>query len=224
MRILLSGSDAALNDKLACYLEFHGNTICTALSGGQLFRKMVATPYDILLFDNDSSRIDLSRAIDTARSCGAEVVVLARASRVEERVNALLGGAADFIEAASDPAEILARLSAIVRRRNRNVLDTLCVGDLCYTASTQRATRAGQPLDLHPTACRLLEALMRNSPGVVWREELESIVWNNGFSMKGSLRAQIHIIRSAVDKPFATPLVHSINGIGYRIGADALVA
>lgn len=217
MRVLLSGGNARLNEKLACYMEVNENLVCLAYSGGQFFRKIMSRSFDVVLIDSDSSCVDIVQAIKLAKENNAEIVVLAEASNADDRVSALNAGAADFVASNSDLAELLARMTAIVRRKSRGVLDTVYVGDLSYTASTRCVMRGGKVIELHPTAFKLLEALIRNSPGVVWREELESIVWRDRLLAKGNLRAQIYNLRSAIDKPFSIPLVHSVSGVGYRI-------
>jgi len=217
MRILLAGGNARLNETLACYMEINDNVVCSAYSGGQFFRKVMSGSFDIVLIDGDSSCVDVKQAIRLAKETNTEIVVLAEASSADDRVWGLNAGAADFVSSHMDSAELLARMTAIVRRKCRGVLDTISVGDLSYTVSSRCVIRAGKIIELHPTACKLLEALMRSSPSVVWREELESIVWRDRHLAKGNLRAQIYNLRSAIDRPFSVPLVHSVSGIGYRI-------
>ena len=69
----------------------------------------------------------------------------------------------------------------------------------------------------------LLMLLMRASPAVVHRGRLEEALWRDSPPDSDSLRTHIHQIRQVVDKPFATPLLHTVHGIGYqmRAGDDA---
>ena len=64
---------------------------------------------------------------------------------------------------------------------------------------------------------RLLEALMRASPRVLGREELERLVWQEAPPDSDALRSHLHLLRSAIDKPFAIPLLHTLRGLGWQL-------
>jgi DNA-binding response OmpR family regulator len=96
----------------------------------------------------------------------------------------------------------------------------LQVGDLTLDASTLEVRRAGQPIELAPIPLRILEFLMRKSPRVVWRREIEQAIWGDSPPDSDALRAHMHVLRSAIDKPFTRPLLHTVRHIGYRL-ADA---
>ncbi|MDR3055732.1 MAG: helix-turn-helix domain-containing protein, partial [Zoogloeaceae bacterium] len=64
---------------------------------------------------------------------------------------------------------------------------------------------------------KLLEILMRKSPSVVRREVLEEALWGDDTPDSDSLRSHIHQLRQIIDKPFPTPLLHTLHGIGCRL-------
>ena len=68
---------------------------------------------------------------------------------------------------------------------------------------------------------KLLEVLMRRSPQLVNRAELERAAWGDEPPDSDALRAHLHLLRQAIDKPFPHPLLHTVRGFGYRLGEDA---
>jgi DNA-binding winged helix-turn-helix (wHTH) protein len=67
---------------------------------------------------------------------------------------------------------------------------------------------------------KLLETLMRRSPHVVKRTELEDLIWGQNSTSSDSLRSNIHMLRRALDKAFDEPLLHTVHGIGYKLCAQ----
>ena len=56
---------------------------------------------------------------------------------------------------------------------------------------------------------------MKSSPHVVRRETLEELLWGESLPGSDSLRSHIHTLRQAIDKPFSSPLLHTVHGIGF---------
>jgi DNA-binding response OmpR family regulator len=115
--------------------------------------------------------------------------------------------------------ELLARLNALVRRvtGTRGVLE---VADLTLDTRTCVIRRGDRLIHLGPIGMRVLELLMRASPNVVSRRELERNAWGQDTpESECALRAHILAIRSAVDAPDDMKLLHNVHGVGYRLGA-----
>ena len=58
---------------------------------------------------------------------------------------------------------------------------------------------------------------MQRSPAVVRRETLEEALWGDDIPDSDSLRSHIHQLRQTIDKPFATALLHTVHGVGFRL-------
>jgi DNA-binding response OmpR family regulator len=80
--------------------------------------------------------------------------------------------------------------------------------------------RGDQEIELAAISKKLLELLMRNSHRVVPKLEIEKTIWGIPPDSRDLVRIHVHTLRDAIDKPFATPLLHTIRGIGYRLYAD----
>ena len=136
-------------------------------------------------------------------------------------------GVAAFLRAVGDIAADVriigtgpdeARLKALARRASSAQASTaLCVADLEFDPALVRISRGGRRITLPPIPLKLLETLMRASPRVVRREELERAVWGDAPPDSDALRAHLYTLRTAVDAAGEAPLVHTLRGIGYRI-------
>ena len=79
--------------------------------------------------------------------------------------------------------------------------------------------RGRTPIVVKRIGLRILELLMRESHRVVRRQEIESLIWGDDPPDSDALRAHIHMLRKAIDRPFAVPLLHTVPGIGYRLSS-----
>ena len=114
--------------------------------------------------------------------------------------------------------ELEARLRALIRRERRQVGgEVLKVADLVLDPASLRVTRGGVELQLSPIGLRLLTILMRESPRVVSRQEIEREIWGNGLPDSDTLRSHLYNLRKVIDKPFDHPLLHTVQSAGYRI-------
>nr|WP_279005861.1 winged helix-turn-helix domain-containing protein [Sutterella wadsworthensis] len=95
----------------------------------------------------------------------------------------------------------------------------LQVGPLVLDPDALSVEREGKSLRLNPTCFRILTVLMRASPRVVSREELESKVWSDGAPISDSLRSNLYLLRQALDKPFNVPMLKTHPGAGWSVCA-----
>ena len=93
----------------------------------------------------------------------------------------------------------------------------LKVADLELDPSSMRASRAGLELSLSPIGLKLLTILMRESPRVVSRQEIEREIWGNSLPDSDTLRSHLYNVRKAVDKNHDRQLLHTVQSAGYRI-------
>jgi DNA-binding response OmpR family regulator len=117
--------------------------------------------------------------------------------------------------------EVEARLRALVRRAQvREGPTALQVGDLSFDPGTLKVKRGGRTVELPPIPLKILEILMRHSPRVLPREELERGIWGDSPPDSDALRAHLHILRNAIDKQADRPLIRTLRGIGYQLSDE----
>jgi len=93
------------------------------------------------------------------------------------------------------------------------------VADLVFDTATLQVRRNHKPVSLPPIPMKILALLMRQSPRVVPRQEIERRIWGNIRPDSDALRTHITVLRAAIDKPFEYPLLRTVHGIGYQITA-----
>ena len=117
-----------------------------------------------------------------------------------------------------EPRELEARVRALIRRDRRQVsAEVLKVGDLTLDTATLRLTRNGEELQVSPIGLKLLTILMRESPRVVSRRDIEREIWGDTLPDSDTLRSHLYNLRKVIDKPFDRPLLHTIHSAGYRL-------
>lgn len=156
-----------------------------------------------------------------AAGCTTPIVVLTGEGQVLTKIKALDAGANDYITKPFSLGELKARLRA-VQRTQLGVTPNgqITVGDLTLDASTFHAERAGQTIHLRRKEFALLECLMRHAGTVVSRTALSNHAWH-GSDTPWANTIDVHMkhLRDKIDKPFDTPLIKTVHGLGYKIEA-----
>ena len=166
--------------------------------------------------------LSLVRALRAANVM-TPVLFLTSVAGVDDRVEGLDAGADDYLVKPFAFSELLARVNALGRRPPvQGEVTKLQVHDLELDLLRRRATRQGQSIDLQPKEFELLEFLMRNEGRVVTRTMLLERVWGFHFDPKTSV-VETHIsrLRAKIDKPFDTPLLHTVRNTGYSLHAPS---
>jgi two-component system OmpR family response regulator len=222
MRILVIEDDPGVAGFVVGGLREAGHTVDHATDGTAGLGLATAGRFDALIVDRMLPGIDGLSILRTLRAAGNETpaLVLSALGEVDDKVKGLRAGADDYLGKPFAFAELLARLDAITRRPAREgEVTELRVADLEMNLLSREVRRGGQPIDLQPREFRLLEYLMRNVDQVVTRTMLLENVWDYHFDPQTNV-IDVHIsrLRRKVDKGFATPLIHTVRGAGYKLG------
>jgi DNA-binding response OmpR family regulator len=149
------------------------------------------------------------------------VLMLTARDSLDDKIAGLEAGADDYVVKPFSMREVEARLLALVRRAQvRESTGLLQVGDLTLNTATLKVVRGGRTIVLPPIALKLLEFLMRQSPKVLTREEVERYIWGDLPPDSDALRAHLHVLRNAVDQKDDKPLIKTLRGIGYQINNE----
>ena len=225
MKILVIEDDAETAAYIANGLKEHGHTVDLAATGRDGLFLAAGERYDLMVVDRMLPQIDGLSIVKTVRTAGIEtpVLFLTALGGVDDRVTGLDAGGDDYLVKPFAFSELLARINALARRPPVMSAETvLRVEDLEMDLLKRTVTRNGQTLDLQPREFRLLEYLMRHAGQVVTRTMLLEYVWDFHFDPHTNV-VETHIsrIRTKVDKPFDTPLIHTVRGAGYCMQAQA---
>jgi DNA-binding response OmpR family regulator len=179
--------------------------------------------YDVILLDlglPGLGGVELCKRLRQGRVT-TPIIMLTAHGELADKLLGLGCGADDYVVKPVALSELEARAQALVRRARGDLAQSrLRIADLELDKETFEVFRAGTRIHLTRVDFELLKVLMRESPKVVLRERLESEVWGDGLPESDTLRAHIHRLRKAIDRPFRKPLLQTIHGVGYRLAAD----
>src|SRR5918993_2031578 len=219
--ILLVEDNRSLSEMVGEYLESKGFGVDYAGDGMDGFRLANENSYDVIVLDLMLPRLDgleVCRKLRQESKKATPVLMLTARDTLADKVNGLDAGADDYLVKPFAIQELEARVRALIRRDRRQVsAEVLRIADLVLDTASLRVTRAGSELQLSPIGLRLLTILMRESPRVVSRQEIEREIWGNGLPDSDTLRSHLYNLRKTIDKPFDKPLLHTVQSAGYRI-------
>ncbi len=223
MRILVIEDDREAAAYLVKGLRESGHIVDHAADGPEGLEMARTGQYDLLIVDRMLPVMDGLTVVATLRaeSSKTPVLFLSALGEVDDRVLGLKNGGDDYLVKPYAFAELLARIEALVRRRNPEEIQTRYqVADLEIDILSRKVRRAGQAIDLQPREFRLLEYLMKHAGQVVTRTMLLENVWEYHFDPQTNV-IDVHIsrLRAKIDKNFDQPLLHTVRGAGYTLRA-----
>lgn len=225
MRLLVIEDDAQISAFVAKGLREDGHAVDCANNGRDGLFMATTESYAAIILDRMLPALDGITLLRTLRGAGnrVPVLMLTALGEVEHRVEGLRAGADDYLLKPFAYAELSARLDSLLRRgavtAGSSDSTRLQVADLQLDLLKRTASRAGRSIELLPREFRLLEYLMRQAGRVVTRTMLLEAVWDYHFDPQTNV-IDVHIsrLRQKIDLGFATPLLHTVRGAGYRLG------
>ena len=225
-KILLVEDDQTTADFIASGLEQAGFLVDRATNGRDGLFLGTDTDYECIVLDRMLPGLDGMAVLAALRGAGVHtpVIVLSALGAPEDRIAGLTGGSDDYLAKPFAFAELLARIRLLIRRSQHAAAQqtSLSCADLEMDLLARRVRRAGQTIDLQPREFRLLEFLLRHVDQVVTRTMLLEGVWDYHFD-PGTNVIDVHLsrLRKKVDEGFGRPLLHTVRGVGYRLGMEA---
>ncbi len=184
-RVLLIDDDAELCRLVTRFLSREGFEIRWAPGGAAGVEQALVEDCSLIMLDvmmPDTDGFEVLQAI--RRQSRTPVLMLTARGDIQDRIRGLEMGADDYLPKPFDPAELLARIRAILRRSSpqRPAVAAIAVGDIELDGGNRTARRAGAPLDLTTVEFDLLAALLRLAGTTVSREDLVRNVLGRDFS------------------------------------------
>ncbi|MBT7054518.1 MAG: response regulator transcription factor [Lentisphaerae bacterium] len=174
--------------------------------------------YDVIILDVMLPGMNGIDVATTLRGKGLQVpiLMLTAKSQTGDKVQGLDAGADDYLTKPFAFAELLARIRALLRRRDNSSPAPLQIADLVLDLVSHSVNRAEQAIELTNREYGLLEFLMRNKGRVLTRTTITEHVWDMHFdSDTNVVDVFIRHLRAKLDDGFSPKLIHTVRGVGY---------
>ncbi|HEU5418646.1 MAG TPA: response regulator transcription factor [Streptosporangiaceae bacterium] len=226
-RALVVEDDPNIVDLIRSNLAVRGFDTVVSADGLRALRLLETEAPDIVLLDLMLPEVDgfeLCRQI-RERSAVAIIVVSARGGE-RDKVTALNVGADDYMTKPFSIEELLARITATLRRTRPAVAPEsaptlITIGDLTLDLAAQQVTRGGQPVHLTPTEFALLRELAVNRGKLLTHAHLLRRVWGHGYETETEyVRVYVRRLRAKLETDGGVPIILTQPRAGYRIASD----
>ena len=221
LKVLVVDDEPNIRDLLSASLRFQGHQVLTAANGNEAINKIVDNQPDIVLLDvmlPDISGFGVTKKI---RSLGIEVPILFLTARddTEDKVTGLTVGGDDYVTKPFSLDEIIARISAIMRRTGKDQTQSqIVVGELTRNEEAHEVTVSGKPVELSPTEYQLLRYLATNPNRVLTKAQILDHVWEYDFNGEmGIVESYVSYLRKKLDPISKEPLIVTKRGVGYML-------
>ncbi|UTR12834.1 response regulator transcription factor [Evansella sp. LMS18] len=223
-RILIVEDEENIARVVKLELEYEGYETDILEDGLAAWQALQEKSWDLILLDVMMPKLSGIEVLRRMRAAGNEtpVIMLTARDAVVDKVTGLDQGANDYVTKPFEIEELLARIRASLRFSiTRKAVDAeddnkAAFLDLSVDTKTREVTRGETSIELTPREYDLLLYLLDHPNQVLTREQLLNHVW--GFDYYGDTNVvdvYIRYLRQKVDKPFSTPLIHTVRGVGY---------
>jgi DNA-binding response OmpR family regulator len=224
MRILVVDDDPPSVKMISFLLREEGYDVISTDNGLEALELVDAEAPDLVILDVMMPNLDGYEVCRRMRQrTDVPILFLSAKGETVDKVTGLQLGADDYLAKPFEPAELLARVKAVMRRveafAGKDVSSELIVGDLNLNPVTNQATFTdGRSVELTPIEFRLLYCLMRNAGRILSHDLLLSAVW--GYDYEGysnQLAVYVRRLRMKIeDDPNAPKMLTTVRGLGYK--------
>ena len=224
-RVLVVEDEQKTRESVAEGLRLEAWSVTTAATAGEAGEYLEREGFDLVVLDRMLPGGDGLDVLQRTRARGVETPVLMLTARtaLDDRVRGLEAGADDYLAKPFAFVELLARCRALLRRPVLGTGTVLRCGDLQLDTRARVAMRAGGEIPLTPREVDVLEYLLRAQGQIVTREMLERDVWKQTHrftSLDNVIDVQLMRLRKKVDGDGTEKLIHTLRGLGYRLGKE----
>lgn len=222
MRVLLVEDDEMIGQSLRAALGAQGWSV-DWVKDGQLAQSALADgDYACVLLDLGLPKVDGVEVLRRARANGdaTPVLVLTARDGLDDRVAGLDLGADDYLLKPYELRELLARMRAIIRRRDGAAHSLIGSGALQLDLTTREVIVQGERAQLSAREFSLLHALLERPGAILSREQLENRIYGWGEEVSSNA---VDVLIHGMRRKLGADAIRNVRGLGWRIaGADAL--
>ncbi len=217
MRILVVDDDPEILSFLKRGLIFEGYTVDTAYDGVEALAKARECLPDLIVLDimmPELDGIEVSKRI--SQVADVPILMLTAKGTIADRVAGLDSGADDYLVKPFAFDELLARIRALLRRRQPREGELLQFDDLSLNTATREVRRGNEAIELTAQEFDLLEFFLRNPRRVLKRDLIYERVWGYDFEGESNvIEVYVRYLRSKLEASGRPRLIHTVRGVGY---------
>jgi DNA-binding response OmpR family regulator len=215
--IAIIDDDIHINEVLKEILRQEGYAVLSAYSGTEALYLLKEHHIDLILLDLMLPGLSGEEVLPHIQDIS--VIVLSAKVDVQDKVNLLLGGAADYMTKPFDTKELLARIAVQLRKvEKKPELSVLTVGDLVLNTASQEVTVSGQEVKLTRTEFAILKLLMQNPKQVISKSTLlDRISLDTPDCTERSLKQHISNLRKKLQDVSGVDQIETVWGIGFKL-------
>ena len=220
MKLLYAEDEPALSEAVVDYLTYHNYIVDAVYDGAEAYDYAIAGEYDGIILDIMMPKLDGLEVLSALRrnGCKTPVLLLTAKTQVEDRILGLDSGADDYLSKPFDMGELIARVRAMLRRREEFHPDLLHFGDLTLNMQSAEINVGDMSVQLPKQEYRMMEQLMVNHTMYMSTEDLLTKAWgfntetdiNSVWLYISYLRKRLAAINSKVE-------IVSKRNIGYKL-------
>ncbi|NUR53258.1 MAG: response regulator transcription factor [Acidobacteria bacterium] len=220
-RVLVVEDDQDIADLIRHYLQKAGHVVESVASGALVAPRVVSARPDLVVLDLMLPGMDgmqVTRLLrDNPATHAIPIIMLTARGEEADRVAGLEGGADDYVTKPFSPKELMARVTALLRRVQRVQTDeSVSYGPLTIDSARHRVLVDGAEVRLTAKEFLLLHYLVQHRGRVVSRDQLLTDVW--GYQYTGGTRTvDVHIRRLREKVPFLASAIATVTQFGYRL-------
>ena len=218
MVVLIVEDNRSLAANMIEYLEAEGFECDYAERGDHGLKLAQSESFDAIVLDVMLPGLDGMSVCQKLREEGnsTPIIMLTARDTLEDKLQGFDVGANDYLVKPFDLPELVARLR-VMNNNPRQTTENLKIADLEVNLERREVKRSQQLIHLNPACWQLLVTLMRASPRVMSREEMEQALWSGTPPDSDSLKSHLYQLRKSIDKPFDSALIHTLRGVGVVI-------
>ena len=226
-KVLVIEDEPTLARLLSYNLTQEGYETTVIDHGGEGLQAALQRSFDLIILDIMLPGLNGFEVLNRIRQNGVRtpVIILTARNAEEEVVQGLKHGADDYITKPFGVAELLARVSAVLRRTQQDEAPAIqtnekviTVGELSIFPEKYEVIVGGEPIPLRPKEFEVLLYLVQRPGMVITRDDLMNVVW--GFDYIGGQRTvDVHVssLRKKLELGQQSVQIESIRGVGYKL-------
>jgi len=206
--------------QLCDFLEQKGFLVDYAATGKHAIRLAAEHNYDVIVLDlmlPDMDGIQVCKEIKQTCDTLVPILMLTARDSIEHKIEGFGSGADDYLTKPYVLEEVFLHCLALTRRNKLHQTKVMEIGELKINISTKEVERQGQEIKLSSKDFEILCLIAEAYPNAVSKRHIVEKVWGSDAPETDAVRSHMYTLRNAIDKPFDTPIIKTLHGIGFRL-------